>query len=543
MPRLNLLRWAALIYLIVSNPFIISSQIDTSTIGIEGVSIDWIHVPSTNFVKLELQSPDATFISGYADYRNIPFIDNEWLYVCTPIQRTKQSDLEGSLVEKLDIESGELIWQTVIHSGFSGKEEYLDKFYVNDNNDLILLSGRRVKDPGEFTFFGIVSDSCHFSMTRIDTQSGDILFQSQPSDQALSLLNGDGNRSQYHNLRDGNYDYTSFHRNGPQGYNGYYAVRQKLSISGDAIDSPIIHTVQFPEEVDTLWVRHINRNKMFRLNQDTTVIISHATTNFIENGTSLVKLALLDESLETINSFYINESISSYIGHIEILKVDQSFIYTTAVVTDTDSVDDKYEIIYIFDYEGNLLASIDIDGKKTKNFNLKITYDPYRDEFFVLGYNEETCMLNLFSSKNRNGLHLLKSFSYGEDKIKLFPRYIHVLNDSQLLCKFHNGLYREPIWMKIELGEISASADILTPDKEVVLFPNPTSGKVKFATKDLSVVKNMLIYNSVGSLVAKGQIENNSVDFSGFPDGFYYIHFSDSDNKFIGKETVIKISE
>lgn len=64
---------------------------------------------------------------------------------------------------------------------------------------------------------------------------------------------------------------------------------------------------------------------------------------------------------------------------------------------------------------------------------------------------------------------------------------------------------------------------------DLKLFPNPTSGTVKFETE--YDIKNISVYNVFGSILFSGKPTDNFIDLSGFTNGVYFVKFTDKNDK------------
>lgn len=509
----------------------LQGQIDTLTnVGFKDLTPEWIHIPSHSFVKQEMQSLEATFHNGFSDIRHVPLVVQDYMYLSTPIRQSSSSNIEGSLIEKVDLRNGELLWQTALHTGLSGREEYLVDYYINNTGQLELLSGRLIeKEPGLFPFFGFVTDSCQFSTTKLDTETGELISQSDPSSEAKITLNGDKRKSIFHPSNEDHYLYTEYIDNGSwlNGYNGYTYKRYALDTQGVVIGDPSCYNVDFPAYVDSTWTAQRFWDKIHQHSVDTTVVFSYVRRSE-DDDESLVKLTLLDSNLEEIKSTYLQDQLP-YVGALQIIKVDENFIYVFAIVTETNSVDDKYNAIYIFDYDGNLITPININSAAIGSSSIEVNYNAALDEFILMGFNvDDNISIDFFITNDKSTIELRKTISFAEDGAFLFPKHLSMLSDGDLLCKFHVNDLRAPIWMKISFEELVKVAGLNIYQDELVIYPNPTFGKITLNNQTHLDVDILSVFDFSGQEVWTQKVVGHSIDLSLLPSGMYILYFRNS---------------
>jgi len=68
-------------------------------------------------------------------------------------------------------------------------------------------------------------------------------------------------------------------------------------------------------------------------------------------------------------------------------------------------------------------------------------------------------------------------------------------------------------------------ASDISVNNRIILSPNPTTGILNFITSE--EVKNIEIYTTIGTVVKRSEISNNSVSVTELPAGLYFVRFMD----------------
>jgi len=84
--------------------------------------------------------------------------------------------------------------------------------------------------------------------------------------------------------------------------------------------------------------------------------------------------------------------------------------------------------------------------------------------------------------------------------------------------------------------------DLSSSDK-IKLFPNPNNGNFEIIFNDNTSVKNIKIYNSLGIIVYKNNVEgkfSKNIRLNNLPDGIYYLRINYNNNNLIFKKIIIQ---
>lgn len=107
-------------------------------------------------------------------------------------------------------------------------------------------------------------------------------------------------------------------------------------------------------------------------------------------------------------------------------------------------------------------------------------------------------------------------------------------NNPEIVIEKNN--FKNGIFSANEGVETPTNISRLAFDKELItVFPNPTNGLLRLNNND--IVKEAKIYNSIGLLVSKESVLNNTIQLS--TKGIYFIHFIDEANQLISINKVV----
>lgn len=86
----------------------------------------------------------------------------------------------------------------------------------------------------------------------------------------------------------------------------------------------------------------------------------------------------------------------------------------------------------------------------------------------------------------------------------------------------------------------SAVIDIINLENDIVLFPNPSNGKVYLQNESVYLINSILIINSHGISKEIKYSPSETMDISDFPDGIYYLRIETSHGLFYKKIVIEK---
>ncbi|MCD6113391.1 MAG: T9SS type A sorting domain-containing protein, partial [Bacteroidales bacterium] len=84
----------------------------------------------------------------------------------------------------------------------------------------------------------------------------------------------------------------------------------------------------------------------------------------------------------------------------------------------------------------------------------------------------------------------------------------------------------------------------LSQSENINLYPNPNTGTFKLVINDATSVKNIKIYNSIGSIVFEDNKitskYSKNINLNNFPNGVYYLSVNKNNNNAVFKKIIIQ---
>jgi hypothetical protein len=247
---------------------------------------------------------------------------------------------------------------------------------------------------------------------------------------------------------------------------------------------------------------------------------------------------------------------SDYDNAIMIINNGRIFVYgyfmnELCLGTDTlTSIGNRDLFIASFDTSGNYLNSKYIGGSKGDEFFQSIDYDSFGniflsgiycdtayfsdtvliseggDDGFIAEYDQSFNQKLLFPLKDIGACHpsgiCIDKMNYLYVCGKFGSPYLNVL-DTTLQGYYNYNSFLVKIWHNDVLPfDTTGIIEPLSSNSDLFVFPNPTTGKFTIRTNRQPEV---CIYNSIGGLIIKKQINSNTskeFDLSGQPAGVYF---------------------
>lgn len=272
-------------------------------------------------------------------------------------------------------------------------------------------------------------------------------------------------------------------------------------------------------------------------------LIADSGSNF-PNSSPIAFLCFYDNSLSIFDTMHIEHILNEIPWEVALLSniSRDRFIVSTGSRTETDSTVFLQSIL--FDYEGNIV----------EKFNTSFTYDNRRpllyggnftddDKFLGVGWyanvnTDSTSNVFVWKSDGENEkLDTLIDIKTSFTDIQLFPNnIISTSNDDVLIaCRqrqpsFPPSVPNPPIniapdwrfWMKInavDLGLLS-SVTIENKEKKAILFPNPTNGDVNVLD---SKVKRIEVINNTGQVVYRCKLSDGRFNIHHLYNGNFWV--------------------
>jgi hypothetical protein len=477
----------------------------------------WIHVTSdSTMIGAETDESTATY-DGHSHVHNSHYTEDDYIvhegYLYVISGAIYDNDLSGAIIEKVDINTGDLIWKTVFDGRTLDYREHVERTIIRDNKLVLYTYLITQADPEEFpvpiVFFGWAEGILKVREYDIDT--GELLSETSPDvDDPASKKIRDykWDISQLHII---NEDSLLFYKRYWDTIGSFFVI-DTLSTIGKALNDPdtIWSELVIDDWGDSYWssdfgIRRDSDGYTYWLDYyvpgDFTLDTAQANINIYKKG------ALVD-------------SIS--LGFIDKSNIQRWHLR---------NVTDEYFYIQVqyFNNQGSRHLFLNKGGEIIQD-----VYNPLNERFFVKLDEDQKFIIADQSSKvgdnyefsffqNSDGvLRSISSMTVGIPNYKIEIAHIQELDDGSYLVAGNyykvegfssKGTARFMMKLSEEMimGETVSTADITGKDLGLALYPNPTSGILHLEFEKWSDTR-VRIYNVQGVEVYSQEFFSDKVD-------------------------------
>jgi len=463
-----------------------------------------------------------------------PLIEGNDLYI---ISRTLyDGDLSGALIEKLDIVSGRLIWQSQFDLRTEDAREFIERTYM-DADTLIIIT-YQIVTPDPIIALPVIAASGTsargvLKIRKYNKYNGEIYSITEPNvdHPDVKLISpGPYDDIQCYPLENNKYELIQFFLRDTFGTRLYIDT---LNQSGVKINP-----------TDTIWseIKDVNWGasywsfniKFFRTNSgeiywldfivpdDENPTEPRATINITKNGKLINKISLDHMKPEEVRHWYMRK-----IDEKLILIANNSFFGQCTY--------------YFIDYEGIIKNQYTFDGGC---FTAYPTLPQSTD--FVLPYyfrdDDNLKTLGFFDFRD-NSVELISEFHFTDNDYLSAPRKLFQLDNGDYLYFASNrevfeGFVRGKFMTTYRLPRnfLSSGNELLDDNQIFKIYPNPL-----FNTDLLNLYfdeersGSVLIYSSSGQLVHSSKIVNKRnlvIKLDDFASGIYHVVFNYSEGQY-----------
>ncbi len=395
----------------------------------------------------------------------------------------KYHDVEGALVEKIDITTGELIWQQTFDLRNNDAQEIVAYMHVNDEEHLEIGSYRRIgvpeKSPFFFGFTYSEIDKCVLSIRKYRLEDGQMVSYNYPNPTASGVQHI-SKRTTVGNIVQSRDDST------------YWSLSEsRTSLSLDLIDkrngislqsSEISKSTESP--YDTLKYGIESNFKNLFLGSDTLVRLNmiHGRGDSIDNQATL---NIYTNNLTELRKFNIQKHLQGTFRVIHLEHIDHKYI-TLKVIRSPSSVNEYL----IFDWNGNVIQNKQIViGTQIYAFTVLKPMEVH-GEFLIAAIPSMNLAIEFLHLDAAGNLTIRNRVNYIDDKA-MTPREILYWEDDTMLMSMSAG-YFERNTFNVDCPYITTKIDMQlytsSHETENVMhtkpYPNPSSGPF---TLDISV--------------------------------------------------------
>jgi len=475
-----------------------------------------------------------------------PIIDGQYMYGYSTSFGTT-SHIYGAIVYKMDLQTGELVWQTVFDNRHSDRQEYVQSIEIK-NNAVEVISMRRLTShtndlvPFSYNLFGADSYVCKrvYNMENGQLQDYNCWDKDDPNT-ATVAPHSEGNRI----LQKTNDDQFLY-------LNNSTVINKKhleLSIFNSEGQLTYIRmdTMYYPKDkyLDFSKLRHETPGgKMMYLENDT-ILVSY-NYDFSDGVTRAIKpdlcyIQMYDKKLNPIGRLSTGKFVEMYDDAYNISLRYASPKYLVLYINRTNTIN-----YIVCDYEMNILSNTEF---------------VHEDNSLVIGYGMlEYSNKPIMITKTYGSVYprdIPQSLSYyiyengnwqtkftqemGENHYLDEIKYLSETPDHDLiLCAdhaFYNddlnlSCYETDMWMLIDghkLGIKTSTKDIAINNNQLKIHPNPTNSVIHIqGLQEEAKVRIQYINSQVIKTVTT---IDGQIDISDLPNGLYIFEIQNKDVK------------
>ena len=442
----------------------------------------WIHIIcDSTMIGAETDDSSATY-DGHTHVKDSDEIEDDYIVYEDHLYLISRSlydnDNSGAIIEKVNINSGELIWKTVFDGRTLDYREHIERTIIR-NDKLVLYTYLITQaDPESFTvpivFLGWAEGVV--KMREYDLDTGELVYESTP----------DISDPQVKEIRDYKFDVSQLHIINEDSlllYKRYwdtigsFFIVDTLSTFGKVLNEPDTTWSQLDIDdwEDSYWnsgwgIRQDDDELTYWLDfytpGDSTLDTAQANINIYDKGVLVDNLSLGFIEKSNIRSWYLRDVTSDYI-YIQVIYFN-----------------DQGTRHLFFTKQGELLESV--YNPINRNFYVKLD----QDQKFIIGDNAVRVGDNFefsFYQNNEGTLSKISSMTIDIPNYRCEIGQVQKLDDGGYLVE---GLYYEVIGfdyrggtrfiMKLSeemiMGETVSTTDVDESETELSLYPNPTTG-------------------------------------------------------------------
>lgn len=447
------------------------------------------------------------------------------------VELVSDQDEYGSLIEKIDLNTGDMAWQYSIDPRTDTTFHSIQSVDIVDNN-LIVQGLRPVVRPtfGYFAFSTGYYNSYYFRKV-FDIESGELIDHATPvTGDSLAFI------SPHWPYRD-HYDFlgTEVEHLELTVYDasGVSVVRNYLDTNGNMISS--FDTVAVSNYYD-VWDQSVGSNESWRgkfiKEHNNSYYLVH---EFIPSNTTTIPLGAelvnYDSDFNVISSVDLTQYVFDDFKAIGIHSIDEDKIVLRGCLEIPPICKEFY---YVLDREYNLLDYF-ISEKDGENVYGKVFISNENQNYVIDKVNNEIghSTVTLSVSNHNNTLDTVKNMEIIEPNWAAIINFYTQLDNGDWIIKWSHGCWGDGVYGSFfhELWRISAEdfevmVGILDREKtnqSLSISPNPSSNVIRFDL-DITLVERIVVYDSKGQLIdVYRELRHGELDISGLANGMYHL--------------------
>ena len=553
---MNYLKVIFILGLLKSITFKATGQIECSYLPLEFQNMypKWRHI-SVDSSIIGYSDPDSTIVYHYNGHDHLSwdigsFVDGDYLYSISEIDIS--GDIAGAMVEKIDLLTGNLLWQISTDLRESRFREKVLSTTIKNN--MFVIQGIREDVANEFSndeqFFVGKKNGVIYKRS-YDLDTGELIDYDTPNEEDSLAYKLSFTPWVYYNyFGDDGVDNFLDARNYVTGY-GSYLIRQKVNYQGkiltnrDTIVKSRFSDRSLFDAVDVSGPRFTKREngnylyiEQFSPRENSNYSFEAIITEYDDEFNVVQERDLKDFGLTEFSNIQIIKSLDNHILIRGCYNYDSSILVTC--IGFCLVLDNNFNLVTKFDLsDTNGTEYLFNPNKIIKSKNGKYVF-PFID------FTSDNYSTIKFLQSNDSGLvELIKEWSIDRDNWITSIDFMTILDDGDLLIKFRHGCFEDGIrvgefreWQRIRNSDLSTIFD-KSSNVEINITPNPFNDHIQINKHDNSIMK-VEIYDLHGKLAKNIDYFSTSyIDMSHVDKGFYLVIISDKFNN-ISTSKIVK---
>jgi hypothetical protein len=507
------------------------------------------HLISNELVRNE-------FFRKFVSLEINPIVLNNQLI--TLMQLNAIQDYDGSIINSIDIHTGELQWQYDFGLHTQDRQEVTRRMYIDGNRIELLGSFRKAEYASVFPPWTFWDDQTLQTQRVVDLQTGTPIIEKIPDihDESLFEITYSLNRL-YRN-------YSNIFKSG----NDVRYVHHNKDIPTSTISICLLDTEgRLISGFDTIYQDYLLYVfHFFKVSEDLYINIRQNPPGADEVYT----LYQYDGELNEIASFPLKINIDSVQYSFFSYDADEKIIYADLQVFDRDdpfghlTPDRK---IWALDLNGDSLAMVYLTDEKIKHFftsRFQAKYSRSQNKFLVAytllfrALCDDICgRLSFYENdvENDNKIKLIKSFEI-QDSLKAMRLshlkwlhnndiIIHLIQEEHFFDEIEERYMPDPhygaseiIYIKAESLGLSSVNEKLHISQNYKFFPNPAHTYITIVS-DVEY-DGVELFNQVGQRMSVRKT-GDQVDISHLPGGMFYMYLTEKGRRVSETQKLVKI--
>ena len=543
-----------LILFFASNVLISQTQVKFMSPQFDSNPPKWVYTvyDSTN-IGYAIERRENYKTDGYNMVYNFksptwaPLIKDKYFYTAA-ISKGTTSHVFGSVVQKIDLETGMPVWTSIFDNRTIEKQEYVQQLKIIGAKTLKIITHRRIKDRfNDFLpeSYNIQGDSSTICTREYSMNNGELLkwqwINPEENNVVYTLPHAKLRRTLFEN-KDGSYQFIQINTGTKKNIELYH-LDENEKILNKYIDTFYYDKKKY--NLDTLKIFTVDYS-MFKPNEDTIVTLHvYATRKGGINIPELSYVTLYDRQLNRIKLISL-EKLYSFHNDNVIFNLIKA--WDDVILIQIRRKSDELSKYYM-DYDGNILASFDSEDFKNEVI-IYTTYLPASRKFMLLTFDKksngkfrEDFKLNFYLYEE--GKWNYKYFiDYAENHYVSSIYTIDEIMDNDLLMCVNHRYYDKVLdessnssetWMRVDgkqIGLVGTHKEFIQ-EKIFNIFPNPAKDilTIDFADDFSGKIKILDEFGRDVKTCSFKKSQKQDVDVSGLIPGLYFVRALDSEKQ------------